>query len=231
LVWRLGLGLWEGIKMQLTLYGHPFSSFTEKVLVALYETDTSFTFRQFGAEDPAAQTEWEALSPFKRFPVLVDDGTPFLETSIIIEHLQQRQPGRTRLIPDDAAAALEVRFMDRVFDNYVMTPMLTLAFNQGRSADTRDAIGIDQARSSLDNAYAWLDERLAGRTWAAGETFSLADCAAAPALLFAHWAHPIPATLRWLTDYRQRLRARPSFARVIEEARPYRSAFPFPASD
>jgi glutathione S-transferase len=217
--------------MTLTLYGHPFSSFTEKVLVALYETGTPFTFRIFGPDDPQAEVEWERLSPMKRFPVVVDGDRTLIETSIIIEHLALSRPGAARLLPPDPAAALEARLMDRVFDSYVMSPMLALAFNQSRPVEARDALGADQARGQLSNAYAWLDGVAAGRAWAAGEAFSLADCAAAPALLFAHWAHPIPQQLAGLHAYRRRLLARPAFARVVDEARPYRQAFPFPTTD
>ena len=219
--------------MPPTLYGHPFSSFTEKVLVALHETDVPFTFRRFGPEDPAAAEEWEALSPVKRFPVLVDEGRVLIETSIIIEYAQQRWPRPVRLIPEAPEAALEVRLMDRVFDSYIMTPMLTLAFNASRPADQRDDLGAEQARAALSGAYEWLDRLLDGRAWAAGDDFSMADCAASPALLFAHWAHPIPTGRGRLLDYRKRLMARSAFARVIEEARPFRPAFPLgaPAED
>src|SRR6185312_15929508 len=210
------------------LYGHPFSSFTSKVLVALYENETPFTFRKFGPDDPEAVAEWEALSPIKRFPVLVDEGRTLLETSVIIEHLDLSRPGRTPLLPRDPRAALEVRFMDRVFDTYVMTPMLTLAFNEGRPASQRDGYGAEQARAGLSNAYGWLNQLVDGRTWAAGEAFSMADCAAVPALLFAHWAHPIPDGLEALRRYRARLFDRPSVVRVVEGGRPYRAAFPFP---
>jgi glutathione S-transferase len=215
--------------MTLSLYGHPFSSFTEKVLTALYENHTPFTFRKFGPGDPEASVEWEAMAPLKRFPVLVDEGRMVFETSVIIEHLDLRRPGPVRLIPQDPEAALEVRSMDRVFDNYIMTPMLALAFNASRPADKRDAMGAEQARETLSSAYAWLNGLLGGRAWAAGADFSMADCAAAPALLFAHWAHPIPDDLAELHGYRRHLLERPSFARVVDEARPYRAHFPLNA--
>jgi glutathione S-transferase len=215
----------------LMLYGHPFSSFTEKVLVALHESDTPFTFRVFGSDDPQAAVEWEALSPMKRFPVMVDRDRTLIETSIIIEHLALTRPSAAALVPRDPPAALEVRLMDRLFDGYVMTPMLALAFNESRPADARDAFGAERARDQLSGAYAWLDGVAASRVWAAGDAFSLADCAAAPALLFAHWAHPIPEQLAHLHAYRRRLLARPSFARVVEAARPYRASFPFPTAD
>ena len=215
--------------MTLTLYGHPFSSFTEKVLTALYEAEAPFAFRIFGRDDPEAAAEWEKLSPTKRFPVLVDGGRTLIETSIIIEHLALTWPGAAPLVPADPAAALEVRLWDRVFDTYVMNPMLSLAYNEARPDDAKDAFGARQLRGQLSSAYAWLDGvAAAGRPWAAGDSFSLADCAAAPALLFAHWAHPIPEALKHLHAYRRRLQERPSFARVIEAARPYRAAFPFP---
>ncbi|HEX3407092.1 MAG TPA: glutathione S-transferase family protein, partial [Caulobacteraceae bacterium] len=170
-----------------TLYGHPFSSFTEKVLVALYESDTPFTFRVFGPDDPQAEAEWARLSPMKRFPVMVDGDRTLIETSIIIEHLALTRPGAAALLPRDPQAALEVRLMDRLFDGYVMTPMLTLALNESRPAAARDAFGADRERDQLSGAYAWLDGVASARVWAAGDGFSLADCAAAPALLFAHW--------------------------------------------
>ena len=219
--------------MTLSLYGHPFSSFTEKVLTALYENGTPFTFRKFGPDDPQASVEWEAMAPLKRFPVLVDDGRTLFETSVIIEYLELRRPGSVRLIPQDPGAALDVRAMDRVFDNYVMTPMLALAFNASRPADRRDAMGAEQAKDTLSSAYRWLNGVLGDRAWAAGTDFSMADCAAAPALLFAHWAHPIPGDLAHLHGYRRRLLERPSFARVVDEARPYRAHFPLgaPAED
>jgi glutathione S-transferase len=154
-----------------------------------------------------------------------------MEASVIIEHLDLRRPGPTPLLPPDREAALEVRFMDRVFDNYVMTPMLTLAFNESRPADQRDSYGAEQARASLSNAYGWLNRLVDGRNWAAGDDFSMADCAAAPALLFAHWAHPIPDGLEALRRYRARLLDRPAIARVVEGGRPYRAAFPFPTTD
>jgi glutathione S-transferase len=216
--------------MTLALYGHPFSSFTEKVLVALYENGTPFDFRKFGPDDPGAAAEWEALAPLKRFPVLVDGGRTVFETSIIIEHLGLHHPGPVRLLPQDPEAALAVRAMDRMIDNYLMAPMLTLAFDASRPADKRDAIGADQARHTLMSSYRWLNALLAeGRAWAAGDGFTMADCAAAPALLFGPWAEPIPTDFAPLIAYRRRLLERPSFARVVDEARPFRAHFPLGA--
>lgn len=217
--------------MALTLYAHPFSSYCWKVLIALYENGTPFTVRQLDPSDPQALTEWETLWPLKRMPLLVDDGHPVVETSIIIEHLGLHHPGPVRLIPQDAKAALPVRMMDRFFDNYVSTPLQKLVFDRLRPAEVRDAHGVTEARTLLDNSYRWLDGALAGREWAAGDTFSLADCSGAPALFYADWAHPIPETFSNVRAYRRRLLARPSIARAVDEARPYRSFFPLGAPD
>ncbi|MGQ9365481.1 glutathione S-transferase family protein [Azospirillum sp. ST 5-10] len=217
--------------MDLTLYGHPFSSYCQKVLVALYENELPFTFRTLGPDDPAAAGAFAALWPIQRMPLLVDGERTVLESSVIIEHLGLHHPGPVRLVPDDARAALPVRTMDRVFDFYVMTPMQTVVFDALRDEADRDASGVRKARALLDTAYGWLDGALSGRTWAAGDAFSLADCAAAPALFYADWVQPIPETCPAVRAYRQRLLARPSFARAVEEARPYRPLFPPGAPD
>jgi glutathione S-transferase len=149
-----------------------------------------------------------------------------MEATIIIEHLDVFHRGRVRFLPDDARATLDVRMMDRFFDNYVMTPMQKIVFDAIRKPDERDPAGVDDARALLDTAYRWLDGRLEGRDWAAGGAFSLADCAAAPSLLYADWVHPITAAHARVRAYRQRLLARPSFARAVDEARPYRANFP-----
>ncbi len=213
------------------LYAHPFSSYCQKVLIALYENDTSFEFRMLGAEDQAADAELEALWPLKRFPVLVENGRAIFEATTIIEHLAFHHPGRVRLIPDDNQAAIDARMMDRVFDNYVMTPMQKLVSNQRRAEADRDAYGVAEARAMLDTIYRWLDRRMAERIWAAGASFTLADCAAAPSLFYADWAHAIDETFIHLRDYRSRLLARPSFARAVDEARSYRGFFPLGAPD
>jgi glutathione S-transferase len=136
-----------------------------------------------------------------------------------------------RLIPDEPQTALQVRMMDRVFDNYIMTPMQKLVSNQIRSETERDPYGVAEARTMLDTTYAWLDQTMAKRTWAAGEDFSLADCAAAPSLFYSDWAHEIDSSHQHLRAYRARLLARPSFARAVDEARPYRAFFPLGAPD
>ncbi len=217
--------------MALTLYAHPFSSYCQKVLIALYENETPFAFRTLTPGDVQAAAEHETLWPLKRIPVLVDEGRTVVEASIIIEHLGLHHPGPVRLIPEDARAALDARLMDRVFDNYVMTPMQKIVFDAIRPADERDPHGVAEARALLDTAYGWLDGAIAGREWAAGAAFSLADCAAAPALFYADWVHPIADAFAGLRAYRQRLLARPSFARAVDEARPYRPLFPLGAPD
>lgn len=208
------------------LYAHPFSSYCQKVLVALYENGTPFEYRHL--EDPGASDELAALWPMKRFPVLVDGGRTVLEASCIIEHLQLARPGPVRLLPADAAAALEVRMLDRFFDNYVSTPQQKVVFDHLRAEGERDPYGVAQARAMLDTAYAWLDAHMAGRAWAAGAEFSLADCGAAPFLFYAHWTHPIDARHRHVHAYLGRLMERPSFRRARDEARPYRHHFPVP---
>jgi glutathione S-transferase len=217
--------------MPLLLYAHPFSSYCQKVLTALYENGTPFTWRLLDFAEPEIGAEFAALWPIQRMPVLVDDGQTLVESSIIIEHLQLKHPGPVRLIPADPEAALEVRKLDRIFDNYVMIQMQKIVFDHLRAEGEHDPTGVAQAREMLDRAYAWLDGALAGRSWAAGETFSLADCAAAPALFYADWVHPIPDAHATLRAYRARLLARPSFARAVDEARPYRHYFPPGAPD
>jgi glutathione S-transferase len=184
-----------------------------------------------GPDDPSAMAELAALWPLKRFPVLVDAGRTVLEASIIIEHLGLRHPGPVRLIPHDTGAALDVRMMDRFFDNYIMTPQGRIVLDSIRAPADRDELGVAEARAMLDTAYAWLDNAMAGRQWAAGDAFSLADCAAAPALFYADWTHPIGAALENVHAYRRRLLERPSFARAVDEARPYRVLFPLGAPD
>jgi glutathione S-transferase len=212
----------------MKLYAHPFSSYSQKVLIVLYENATPFEYRSL--EDPSANVELASLWPLKRFPVLVDQGRTILETSTIIEYLQIHHPGRLRMIPE-GDAGIEVRMFDRIFDNYVMTPMQKIVLNQLRPEPDRDSYGVTEARGLLDRIYAWLDGRLARRTWAAGDAFTLADCAAAPSLLFADWAHAIAPACANLRAYRGRLLAHPSIARAVDEARPYRSYFPLGPPD
>jgi glutathione S-transferase len=206
------------------LYAHPFSSYCQKVLVALYENGTVFELRHL--ETPQHMDELAALWPMKRFPVLVDRRRTVIEASTIIEYLQLHHPGPRPMIPEDADAALEVRMLDRFFDNYISTPQQKCVFDAIRPAAGRDPHGVSEARAMLETAYAWLEAHMDGRSWPAGGSFSLADCGAAPFLFYAHWTHPIPGRCANLLAYRRRLLERPSFARVVDEARPYREFFP-----
>jgi glutathione S-transferase len=214
----------------LTLYAHPFSSYSQKVLIALWENGTPFAYRVVG-EEPGVAEEHRALWPFGKFPTLVDDGRTVAESSIIIEHLALHHPGAVALLPADPAAALDVRFLDRLFDTYVMTPMQNAVLTVLRGGGSRDEAAA-ASMPALETAYAWLETHLAHRIWAAGEAFTLADCAAAPSLFYADWVHRIDdARFPALRAYRSRLLARPSFARAVEEARPYRAYFPLGAPD
>ncbi len=217
--------------MPLKLYAHPFSSYCQKALIALYENDTPFQFRELGPDHPDAGAELAAQWPLMRFPVLVDGDRTVMEATIVIEYLGLHYPGPVRLIPEDPKAGIGVRLLDRFFDNYVMTPMQKVVFDAIRPAGQRDPYGVDEARKLLDKSYCWLDGTLAGREWAAGGSFSLADCAVAPSLFFADWVHPIDASFANAIAYRRRLLARPSFARAVDEARPFRSLFPLGAPD
>jgi len=217
--------------MSMKLYAHPFSSYCQKVLIALYENDIPFEFRMLAPGDERVAAEHETLWPLKRMPVLVDEGRTVVEASIIIEHLALHHPGPVRLIPEDARAALDVRMMDRFFDNYIMTPMQKIVSDSIRAPERRDWQGVTDARDLLDTAYRWLDDAMRGRRWAAADTFTLADCAAAPALFYADWTHPIGDAFSNVHAYRRRLLAWPSFARVVDEARPYRPLFPLGAPD
>ena len=201
------------------------------MLIALYEDATPFEFRCLGPDTPQHAAEWLQRWPLRKFPLLVDDARNVVETSIIIEYLHLTHPGPVRLLPDDALAALDVRFMDRYFDLHVMS-MLQHAVNGALTGDAaKRADAVATATEKLELAYEWLEGCLAGRTWAAGDTFSLADCAAAPALFYADWTHPIGPQYPTLRAYRVRLLARPSFARAVDEARQYRPLFPLGAPD
>ncbi len=217
--------------MSLVLYGHPFSSYTQKVLVALYENDTPFEFRSLGPDTPQHAAEWLKRWPLRKFPLLVDGERNVVETSIIIEYLQLTHPGPVRLLPDDALGALDVRFMDRFFDLHVMSMVQHAVNGALTGVPARRADALATALAKLELAYDWLEGYLPGRTWATGATFSLADCAAAPALFYADWTHPVADRYPLLRAYRARLLARPSFARAVDEARPYRPLFPLGAPD
>ncbi|QYA04668.1 glutathione S-transferase family protein [Rhizobium sp. B21/90] len=217
--------------MVIHLFGHPFSSYTWKAQIAFYENDTPFEFRMIGPDHPKNSSELSRLSAAGKFPLLVDGDDAVFEATAIVEYLESVRPGPVKLIPDDPAAAVKVRMMDRVFDNYVMNVMTVIVGNALRPEEHRDPYGVKRARADLDRIYTWLDGELAGREWACGADFTLADCAAAPALFYADWTNPIADKHVTLKAYRTRLLARLSVARCVEDARPYRSYFPLGAPD
>ena len=215
--------------MSLVLYAHPFSSYCQKVLVALYENDTAFEYRNL--EDPAHLQALARLWPMKRFPILVDGTRTVIEATSIIEYLHVCRPGPVRLMPIDPLAAVGVRMLDRFFDNYVSTPQQKVVFDALCAETDRDPYGVRKARAMLETSYAWLDARMATRSWACGDDFSLADCGAAPFLFYADWTHAIEPRFANVRAYRERLLARPSFKRAVDEARPFRPYFPLGAPD
>ncbi len=212
--------------MTLTLHAHPLSSYCWKALIAFYEKAAEFEYHELDPGDPDAAARFAALWPMAKMPTLVDDGRLIVETSIIVEYLDLKHPEPFLLIPEDREAALEVRMLDRIFDNYVMTPMQKIVFNRFCPAEARNAHDVMAARQTIETAYDWLETRLRDRTWAAGEPFSLADCAAAPSLHYAEKVQPMAQRFPWLADYLARLETRPSFARVLKEAEPYAHMFP-----
>ena len=217
--------------MPLTLYYHPFSSYCWKVLVPLYEAGTPFRARTI--EDPQAAAEWKRRWPIARFPILVEEasGLTLPEASIIVEYLDSHHPGPQPLLPPDADLRLEVRLIDRFFDNYIHGSLQRIVSDRLRPAERRDSHGVAEAHTMLDTCYGWLDARMEDRAWAAGDGFTLADCAAAPALFYADWVHPIGDAFANVAAYRARLLARPSVKRAVDEARPYRPLFPGGAPD
>jgi len=212
--------------MSLQLFYHPLSSYSMKALTALYENGTPFEYRMLSPDHPENCQQFGEMWPIAKFPILLDGERMVVEASIVIEHLQLYYPGPVKLLPPDPKAVLEVRMMDRFFDNHIATPQQKLVADVLRPEGARDPHGVAEAKAKLDTAYAWLDKVMAHRTWAAGDEFSMADCAAAPFLLYAHWSHPIPEKHEHVMAYLARLRARPSFARCWAEAKPYRHMFP-----
>jgi glutathione S-transferase len=215
--------------VSLQLFAHPFSSYCQKVLIALWANETPFEYRLLEQDHPENFEELKRHWPFGKFPMLLDDGTPVIETTPIIEHLQAHFPGPNNWIPDGELGR-RVRFLDRFFDLYVMDNMSKPVIDSLRPDGAHDPHGVEQARANLNLAYDWIEGQL-GDPWAAGDAFSLADCAAAPALFYADWVEPIGETRPQLAAYRARLLAHPAVARCVEEARPYRSYFPLGAPD
>jgi glutathione S-transferase len=217
--------------MVIQLFGHPFSSYTWKAQIAFYENDIPFEFRMIDPDHPDNGAELSRLSAVGKFPLIVDGDVAVYEATSIIEYLDAVYPGPVRLLPDNPRTSVKERMMDRVFDNYVMNVMTVIVGDALRPENHRDPYGVDRARADLDRIYGWLDSELAGLDWACGTDFTLADCAAAPALFYADWANPIADRHVALKAYRARLLARPSVARCVDDARPYRAYFPLGAPD
>jgi glutathione S-transferase len=210
--------------MSLTLHYHPLSSYCHKVLLALYELGLPFDAKLVNPGDAAERAAFMALWPTGKIPLLVDAGRVVAETSIIIEHLDR---GQARLLPADADACLTVRLWDRLFDLYVMTPVQAIVGDRLRAEGERDPVGVANARRMLAMAYDLIESRMAATPWAAGASFSLADCAAAPSLFYASTLAPFPAGHTKLAAYFERLLQRPSVARVLDEARPFFQYYPY----
>lgn len=199
--------------------------------MALYENNTPFEFRELGPDHPKNLEEWMRRWPIRKFPLLLDGTNELIETSIIIEYLQLRHPGAVQFIPSHEMEALEVRFIDRFFDLHIMNAAQHAVDGALTGVEARKVEGIAKSKDLLERAYGWAEQRLKGRTWAAGENFSLADCAAAPSLFYSDWIHPIAESYPTLRGYRARLLARPAFARCVEEGRYFRKHFPLGAPD
>jgi len=214
--------------MSLQLWFHPLASFCHKALIALYENEIPFEPVIVDLADEASSAAFRAVWPMAKMPVL-RDGTrdrTVAESTIVVEYLDAFYPGPTRFLPADPDRAWQTRLWDRFFDHYVQEPMQKIVTDRLRPAGTNDAYGVEQAKAQLRTAYALLEAELGARTWTMGDAFTLADCAAAPALFYASTVAPFGHTQRQLSAYLGRLMARPSFARVLEEAQPYFKLFP-----
>lgn len=214
----------------LTVYLHPLASFCWKVLIGLYEAGTPFTPVTVDFQDPGSAAAHIDRWPVGKIPVLHDAARDVTlpETTIILEYLDHHYPGRSPLIP--ANDALDVRLWDRFLDQYVHQPMQKIVLDRLRPEGAADPHGVAEARQTLDTAYAMIDARMADRTFAVGDGFTLADCAAVPALFYALIVHPAPASLTHLHAYADRLFARPSVVRILAEARPFFRFFPYHAA-
>ncbi|MBO6669660.1 glutathione S-transferase family protein [Parvibaculum sp.] len=213
--------------MTLKLYYHPLSNFCQKALISLYESNVDFTpvFIDLGNESDRAKLG--AVWPMVKFPVLVDEarGESVPEATIIIEYLNDRHPAAVPLIPAEKDAARTVRLMDRFFDLHVNQHMFAVVSDRLKPEERKDPAGVEEAKAKLAETYAYADGVLKAREWAAGNDFSMADCAAAPTLYYANRIVPF-GEHKNLAAYFERLMKRPSFARVFEEAEPYRHLFP-----
>jgi glutathione S-transferase len=209
--------------MSLTLHFHPLSSFCWKALIALYENDTPFTPHFVDLGNAAERAALLKLWPIGKFPVLHDEARDQTvpESSVIIEYLDRHYPGRTRLIPVEPDLAWQTRLRDRFYDLYVHLPMQKIMGDRLRPEGSKDPNGVEEARAQLRTAYGMIERQMAAGTWAMGDTFSLADCAATPPLFYGNMVVPFGDSHKNLTAYFERLKARPSIARVLREAEPY----------
>jgi glutathione S-transferase len=214
--------------MSLTLYYHPLASYCWKVLIALYENDTPFEPHLVDLMNPAAAAAFKKVWPIGKFPVLHDKarGVTVPEATIVIEYLAQHYPGKAQLVPSDPDPAWRARLGDRFYDHYVNDPMGKIVTDRIRPAGRNDPHGVEEARALLRTSLGMVEAEMAGKTWAVGEAFTMADCAAAPALFYADKVMPFGATHRHAAAYLARLTQRPSFARVLAEAEPYFKMFP-----
>ncbi|MBY5767964.1 glutathione S-transferase family protein [Rhizobium leguminosarum] len=215
--------------MSLVLYGHPLASFCHKVLIALYENGTPFENRIVDLSDESSRADLFRFWPIGKMPLLRDEArdSTIPETSIIIEYLEQYYPGPLRLLPPEVDRALQVRLWDRFFDHYVQAPMQTIVSNRRRPDGTADEIEVAAAKATLATAYAMIEKQLDDKQWISGDGFTMADCAAAPALFYAETLVPFSSEQPNLRGYYDRLLARPSFARALDEARPYFKFYPY----
>jgi len=213
--------------MTLRLYYHPLSSFCQKVLIALYETGTPFIPQLVDLRDEKERGDFLKLWPIGKFPVLRDEARDRLvpESTIIIEYLAQHYPGKAKLVPKDADEARQTRLRDRFFDLYVNIEMQKIIGDRMRPADKKDPFGVDQARQRLATVYDMLEHQL-GDSWIMGRSFTMADCAAAPALFYANMVMPLTGKHKNVAAYLKRLAKRPSYARVQKEAKPYLKMVP-----
>jgi glutathione S-transferase len=213
--------------MSLTLYYHPLSSYCQKALMAFYENDTAFTPHLVNLMDPEERAEYLKIWPVGKFPVVRDEAADRLipESSIIVEYLDQHFPGKTRFIPADPDIARQTRMRDRFYDLYVQGPMQKIVGDRLRPAGKKDPHGVEEAKAQLKTTLGMIDKNI-GKAWAMGDTFTLADCAAAPALFYADRVMPFADSHKNAAAYLQRLKARPSYARCLKEAEPYFKMMP-----
>ena len=214
--------------MSLKLYFHPFSSFCQKVLIALYENDTPFEPHIVDLANATSAADFKKIWPLGKFPVLRDEAKDrtIPESSIIIEYLGQHYPGKTQLVPTDADLARQTRMRDRFYDLYVNVPVGKVVTDRLRPTGKNDPLGVEQAKGLLQTAYGMVDQDMGSKNWAMGDDFSMADCAAAPALYYANLVMPFGDAHKNAASYLDRLMHRPSFARAVKEAEPYRALFP-----